>query len=88
MNTPILRNVLAPGLLPTQTPPCEVRTKLRLLYSESVRRNAASWDKVKMAQGRVTCEELEHLTTLAVESLTATKQAFWALSSHTDEHGC
>lgn len=87
MNTPILRNVLSPSLLPQMTP-CEVRTKLILLYSESVRRNAACWDKFKMAQGQVSSEELEHLTKAAMESLTATKRAFWVLSGHTDEHGC
>jgi|HubBroStandDraft_3_1064219.scaffolds.fasta_scaffold1042203_1 hypothetical protein len=87
MNTPIFRN-FSPSLLPTQMTPCEVRTKLKLLYAESVRQNAARWDKFKMAQGRVSREELEYLTKAAMESLTATKQAFRILSSHTDEHGC
>jgi hypothetical protein len=41
-----------------------------------------------MAQGQVSSEELEHLTKAAMESLTATKRAFWVLSGHTDEHGC
>jgi hypothetical protein len=88
MNTPMLRNVLSPSLLPTQMTPCEVRTKLILLYSESVRRNATCWDKFKMAQERGSGEELEYLTNAAMEALTATKRAFWVLSSHTDEHGC
>ena len=88
MNTPILRNLPSLSLLPTQMMPCEERTRLLLRYSESVRRNATCRDKVKIAQGRVSHEELEHLTKAAMESLMATKQAFRVLSRHTEEHGC